>query len=140
MDHYSSVQCTILFEEPFWVAVFERRDECGYAAARTIFGAEPTMPDVHDFILKNYFRLPFSPPLADAPPPLAATGFKRAQRENRRAAAQRGVSTRAQEALRLERESHKITRREETKAERDAEREHRFQLRAERKKEKKRGH
>jgi hypothetical protein len=137
---YSSIQCIILFEEPFWVAVFERRDECGYAAARTVFGAEPTMPDVHDFILKNYFRLSFSQPLADAPPALATTGFKRAQRENRRAAAQKGTSTRAQEALRLERESHKITRQAETKAEREAERERRFQLRVEHKKEKKRGH
>jgi hypothetical protein len=138
----STIQCTVLFEDPFWVAIFERADEAGYAAARTVFGAEPTAQEVYEFILQNFYRLPFSQPLAEAATPMtaAASGFKRAQRESRQAAAHSGVSTKAQEVLRLEFERHKKTRRSLSSAERDAERERQFQLWLERKKEKKRGH
>lgn len=37
------VKVTIFFEKRFWVGTFERTDKEGYAVARHIFGAEPSV-------------------------------------------------------------------------------------------------
>lgn len=137
----SLCQCTILFEEPFWVAVFERHDERGYAVARTVFGAEPTDGELAQYILSHYHRLRFSQPSATAGAPTEkSSNFKRAQRRAKKMAGQQGVSTKAQAALQLELERHKKERQECSKAERDAAADRKFKLRQARKKEKKQGH
>ena len=43
---------TLLFENPFWIGVFE--SECGknYEVARVVFGPEPTDVQLYEFILK----------------------------------------------------------------------------------------
>ena len=50
---------TVIFENPFWIGVFE--NECGknYEVARVIFGVEPTDAQLYEFILKNFFSLSF---------------------------------------------------------------------------------
>ncbi len=137
----ASCQCTVLFEEPFWVAVFERHDEAGYAVARTVFGAEPSDVEVAQFILRDYFSLRFSQPLPTAAASgLQAHNHKRAQREAKKLAGARGTSTKAQAALQQELERNKKIRREQSKEERDAEKQRKFALHLERQKQKKRGH
>ena len=49
-----SIIATIFFENRFWVATFERTDEEGYAVAKHIFGAEPTDPEVYEFVLNHF--------------------------------------------------------------------------------------
>ena len=46
---------TLLFENPFWIGVFE--NECGknYEVARVVFGVEPTDAQLYEFILKLYY-------------------------------------------------------------------------------------
>ncbi len=50
---------TILFENPFWVGLFERIDGNKYEVCKITFGAEPKDYEVYDFLLKIYgeFRL-----------------------------------------------------------------------------------
>lgn len=35
------VAMTVLFEEPFWIGIYEREDGESYQAAKILFGAEP---------------------------------------------------------------------------------------------------
>jgi hypothetical protein len=130
---------TVLFEEPFWVGIFERTDEAGYAVARHVFGAEPSAPEIHTFILKQYAGLVFSAPLPAAPE-THEVSFKRRLREAHRVASQTGVTSKAHEAMRLQLEQNKQAHHEISKAERAAEKERLFQLAQLQKKEKHRGH
>lgn len=55
----ATIKATIFFEKRFWVGTFERTDKDGYAVARHIFGAEPSNPEVYDFVLNHYVELKF---------------------------------------------------------------------------------
>ena len=54
---------TILFENPFWIGLFERIDGDKYEVCKITFGAEPKDYEVYDFLLKNWHKLKFSPPV-----------------------------------------------------------------------------
>lgn len=58
MDKISG-KLTVLFEEPFWVGIFERQDGKKYEACRVVFGAEPKEVEVYEFILERFFSLDF---------------------------------------------------------------------------------
>lgn len=135
-------QLTILFVEPYWVGVCERRDEQGYAVARFIFGSEPTPPEVLLFVLREYQNLSFSQPIAEekSTEKPAQKSFKRLLRESRAFSEEAGITSKAQEAMRLELEKRKQSRKEISREERDAEAARKYALRQERLKEKKRGH
>ena len=49
---HSSV--TVLFDDPFWIALFEREYDEKYEVCKIIFGAEPKDYEVYSFLLKNY--------------------------------------------------------------------------------------
>src|SRR5271165_1152992 len=55
----AAIKATIFFDKRFWVGTFERTDKEGYAVARHIFGAEPSDPEVHEFVLSHYVELKF---------------------------------------------------------------------------------
>ena len=132
--------CTIYFEDPFWVAVFERSDVCGYSVARFVFGSEPSETELQEFALKRFQTLLFSLP---GPMPKLEThevGFKRRQRDARQQTQQAGISTRAQRALQAERERMKRDRQEESREERETRERQKFLQKLAQKKEKHRGH
>ena len=52
---------TVLFENPFWIGVFERREGRNLSVAKVIFGAEPKEYHVYEFVQKKYFDLELSP-------------------------------------------------------------------------------
>jgi len=131
---------TVYFDDPFWVGVFERTDEAGYAVARVVFGAEPSPVVLYAWVLQHYAHLPFSQPQAVEKPDERPLSFKRKQRQARQAAEQSGTGTWAQRALQAERERNKQVRQVETRAEREAQEAERFALRQERRKEKHKGH
>lgn len=94
MDRVSG-RLTVFFEEPFWVGVFERISECRLSVCRIVFGAEPKDYEVYDFVLKNYYRLRFSPAVA-ADVREAGRNPKRIQREVRKQVQNTGVGTKSQ--------------------------------------------
>jgi hypothetical protein len=73
--------CTVLFEDPFWIALFEITDEEGYQAARHIFGGLPNEAELIQFAKDHYCHLEFSQPVKDGQPYHESIGFKRRQRE-----------------------------------------------------------
>ena len=137
MDKVSG-RLTVFFEEPFWVGVFELISECRLSVCRIVFGAEPKDYEVYDFVLKNYYRLRFSPAVA-ADVREAGRNPKRIQREVRKQVQNTGVGTKSQQALKLQQEQWKTERKTAGRKRREAEKERLFELKQQKKKEKHRG-
>ena len=131
------VQLTVLFEEPFWIGLCERRDSSGYAAGKITFGAEPKDYEVWEFVLISYHQLKFSPPVA-VTVKREATNPKRIQREARKQSAA-SIWTKSQQALQLLREENKLERKTVSREQREAEKQRQFELKQEKRKQKHRG-
>lgn len=135
----SITKLTVFFEGPFWVGVFERIEQGRLSVCKVTFGVEPKDYEVWAFVLKNYGQLKFSPSVdlvvRDDP-----ANPKRVQRELRRQTADAGIGTKSQQALQLQREAHKLTRKAASRAQREAEQQRQFDLKQQKRKEKHRGH
>ena len=137
MDKVSG-KLTVFFEEPFWVGVFERVSDGKLSVCKVTFGAEPKDYEIYDFVLKNYYRLRFSPAVAtdvkesDRNP-------KRIQREVRKQVQNTGIGTKSQQALKLQQDQLKTERRIVSREQREAEKQRQFELKQQKKKEKHRG-
>ena len=132
---------TVLFEDPFWVAIAETEGDEGYAVARHVFGGEPSGAEVREWVLGEYRRLAFEavPEVATPRAPERVRSPKRAQREAAREVDRKGLETRAQEAMRIVIEQRKVDATERGAAAREAERERKWACRLARKKKKHRG-
>lgn len=51
---------TVLFEDPFWIGLFEVTDEEGLHVCKVTFGAEPTGQEIIEFVEKNWHKLKYS--------------------------------------------------------------------------------
>ena len=129
---------TVYFEDPFWVGVFERIEEDRMSVSKVTFGAEPRDYEVLAYVLDHYHELTFSPPVVSEERE-RADNPKRRQRAAAREMQQAGVGTRSQQALQAQREMMKTERKIVSKEEREAEAQRRFELKQQKKKEKKRG-
>ena len=135
----SSVTLTVLFDAPFWVGVFERIEDDKLTVAKVTFGAEPKDYEVYDFILKNFYRLKFSPSMVieinhtfENP--------KRRQRAARKQMQKTGIGTKSQQALQLQLEARKIELKNLNKVQQAVLKQHQFELTKQKYKEKHRGH
>ena len=129
---------TVFFEEPFWVGVFERVSDGKLSVCKVTFGAEPKDYEVYDFVLKNYYRLRFSPAVvAD----VKETGRnpKRVQREVRKQVQNTGIGTKSKQALKLQQEQLKMERKIVSREQRETEKQWKFELKQQKRKEKHRG-
>lgn len=139
MNTVSQSSLTILFEAPFWIGLYERSDNGKYEVCKITFGAEPKDYEVYEFLLKNWNKLKFSPPIE------AETIFekklnpKRMQREINSQLQDRGIGTKAQQALKLQHEQCKQERKTKSREQREAEKDRQYALRQEKKKAKHRG-
>ena len=129
----------MFFEDPFWVGVFERRIGKKLSVCKVTFGAEPKDCEVLEFVLNHYYELSFSPAIT-VESRQTADNPKRRQREARKQMEQSGISTKSQEALRLQREEMKTERRQISCEEREKEEARRFELKQMKRKEKQKGH
>ena len=105
MDKVSG-RLTVFFEEPFWIGVFERISEGKLSVCKVTFGAEPKDYEVYDFVLRNYYRLKFSPAVATDVKE-AGRNPKRVQREVHKQVQNTGIGTKSQQALQLQRDASK---------------------------------
>ena len=135
----SSVTLTVLFDAPFWVGVFERVEDDKLTVAKVIFGAEPKDYEVYDFILKNFYRLKFSPSLI-IENNRTFENPKRKQRAARKHMQKTGIGTKSQQALQLQFEARKIKLKNFNKVQQEALKQHLFKLKKQKHKEKHRGH
>ena len=137
MDKVSG-KLTVFFEEPFWVGVFERVSDGNLSVCKVTFGAEPKDYEIYDFVLKNYYRLRFSPAVATDVKE-AGRNPKRVQREVRKQVQNAGIGTKSQQALKLWQEQLKTERKIVSREQREIEKNRQFQIKQQKRKEKHRG-
>lgn len=130
---------TIFFENPFWVGLYERIDGEKYEVCKITFGAEPKDYEVYDFLLKNWHKLKFSPPVKTDRKIEHKINPKRMQREINSQLEYKGIGTKAQQALKLQHEQSKIERKSKSREQKDIAKKYQFALRKEKKKAKHRG-
>jgi hypothetical protein len=139
----TAIKATTLFEKSLWIVLFERTDKKGYAVARTVFGDEPTDPELYAYISAHFYQLKFNEP-QNFKLVIKRKNPKRMQREVRKemekAKSNLDKTTRAQEVLKIELEKNKKVKKSLSKSEKEAQLDKRFLLRQVKKKKKKRGH
>ncbi len=130
---------TILFEAPFWIGLYERIEHGRYEVCKITFGAEPKDYEVYEFLLRNWHKLKFSPPIQAEAAMERKTNPKRVQREIQSQLQDKGIGTKAQQALKLQHEQSKLERRTRSREQKEAEKDRQFAIRQEKKKAKHRG-
>ena len=133
------ITLTVFFDGQFWVGIFERIDNGKLTVARVVFGAEPKDQQVHEMVLRDFYKLRFSPPVEGAKMQIIASNPKRRQRQIARSN-EKGVGTKSQQAMKLAQEEGKAARKVRTSQQREAEEQRKYDLRVEKKKAKHRGH
>ena len=111
---------TIMFENPFWIGLFERIDQQGLSVCKVTFGAEPTDKEVLEFVDKNWHRLQFSQSVETPSVLETKNSPKRQLREAKKQMQSQCIGTKSQQALKLQQEQNKMERKHRTKAEREA--------------------
>ena len=138
MDTISG-KLTVLFEEPFWVGIFERLDGNRLSVCKVTFGAEPTDAEIYAFLLSRYNKLQFSRAIKTEQKQ-KADNPKRRLKNAKKILENKGIGTKSQQALKKQYEEMKIERKTSGKEQREAERERQFDLKQQKRKEKHRGH
>ena len=131
---------TILFEDPFWVGLYQRRRDGAYQVCKITFGPEPRDNQVYDLLLRHWHELRFTPPLPDRAAAERRINPKRQQRAIHREVAPGLPGTKAQLALQAQREQGKVERTVQSRQQREQEAQRRYALRQQKRKEKRRGH
>ncbi|MCI6858379.1 MAG: YjdF family protein [Eubacterium sp.] len=134
-----SRRLTVYFEEPFWIGIFECISDGKLSAAKVTFGAEPKDYEVFELILKDYYKLRFSPAVT-AVVKETKKNPKRMQREVKKQLQNNGTGTKSQQALKLQQEQNKQARKVKNREKKLTEAERMFELKQQKKKEKHKGH
>lgn len=129
----------ILFENNFWIGLYERIDGDKYEASKIIFGAEPKDYEVYDFLLRNWHKLKFSPPIETDKTKEQKINPKRMKREINKQLVNKGIGTKEQQAIKLQHEQCKIKRKAKKREQKEADKERKFALLQEKKKAKHKG-
>jgi hypothetical protein len=131
---------SILFEDPFWIGLYEREEHGRYEVCKITFGAEPKDYEVYDFFLNHWSKLRFSPSVEAAAIAEKRINPKRMQRLINKQIDNVGIGTKAQQALKLQQEQGKLQRKSRSREQREEEKQRQFDLKQEKRKEKYRGH
>ena len=129
---------TVLFDEPFWVGIFEYISDGRLNVCKVTFGAEPKDYEICDFIMKHYDELQFSPAV-EAVVKEAPKNPKRIQRDARKQTNAIGIGTKSQQALKLQQEQMKLSKKQTRKEKQEAQKQYKFDLKQQKRKEKHRG-
>lgn len=131
---------TVIFEEPFWIGIYEREADDSYEVCKITFGAEPKDYEVYDFMNENWGKLRFSPYMTAEMSVEKRINPKRMQRAIKKQLQDTGIGTKAQQALKLQREQSKLEKKTRAKKHLEMEKIRRFELQQEKRKAKHRGH
>lgn len=128
-----------MFENPFWIGLYERIDGDKYEVCKITFGAEPKDYEVYEFLLGNWHMMKFSPSVKIERIEGRKINPKRMQREINSQLENKGIGTKAQKALKLQHEQNKIERKSRESEQKEAAKERQYLLRQEKKKARHRG-
>ena len=129
----------MLFEDPFWVGIFERLEGNRLSVCKVTFGAEPTDAQIYAFLLAHYNKLQFSRPIKTEQKQ-KADNPKRRLKNAKKMLENKGIGTKSQQALKKQYEEMKVERKASDKEQREAEKQRKFDLKQQKRKEKHKGH
>lgn len=137
-----SVKLTVLFDNPFWIGIFEIQEKEQYKVCKVTFGAEPKDGEIYEFILKNYYKINFKKIQVneDKHVKKGKVNPKRMQREIRKVIEHKGIGTKAQIAIKKQHEEIKIESKKRSREDKEAEQKRIFEIRKNKRKEKHKGH
>ena len=135
----SESKLTVFFDDPFWVGVYERISDGKLEVCKITFGAEPKDYEVYEFFLQNWNNLRFSPPVKADTKQEVKINPKRMQREIKKQLDTQSIGTKSQQALKLQQEESKVSRKEKSRKQKEDEKQRQFELRQQKHKEKHRG-
>jgi len=99
-----TAKLAVLFDEPYWVGIYERQEGTRLEVCKITFGADPKDYEVYRFLNDNWKNLSFSPPVSDDCSRERSINPKRMQREISNQLQKTDVGTKAQQALKLQQE------------------------------------
>lgn len=133
-----SGKLTVYFEDPFWIGVFERYENKKLYVCKITFGSEPKDGEIFEFILNNYYRLTFSPAV-DYVISEKKINPKKMQRALKKEQLKPRISTKSQQALKLQHEQIKNERKTKSKIIKQYLKDKKFALKQQKKKKKHKG-
>ncbi len=136
----SRIKLSLYYDGQFWVGFFEMIFNSQLTVCKVVFGSEPNDMEVYDFINNNFYKLVFSLPQKLENFEEKKINPKRLQRKIKNEVQQIGVGTKSQLALKSSMEQLKTERKVTLKERKQQEKDLKFLLKQEKKKEKKRGH
>ncbi|MFA6860160.1 MAG: YjdF family protein [Clostridia bacterium] len=134
-----TISLTIFFDGQFWGALFEIFSKKQMVVCKYVFGAEPSDAEVFEFIKSNWKNLSFC---------LAVKNFQKNKKINPKrmkkiinlALNQKGISKKSFQVIKLQQEQKKIELKQIRKENLVNEEQKKFELRQQKKKQKKCGH
>ena len=138
----SQINLTVLFNDPFWIGVFEIIENDEYKVCKVTFGPEPREEETYELILNKFYSLNFSTPISSEKNTLIEKkqNPKRLQRKIKKETNTNGIGTKAQIALKIQHEKFKIKCKQKSKEQKEQEEQRKFDLKRKKKLEKHKGH
>lgn len=136
----SRIKLSLYHDGQFWIGFFEKIFDSELTVCKVVFGSEPNDMEVFDFINKNFYNLSFSLPQRIDNFEEKRVNPKRLQRKIKNEVQQTGIGTKSQLALKTSIEQQKLERKLSSKEQKEQEKNFKFLLKQQKKKEKKRGH
>ena len=130
---------TVLFEEPFWVGLFERMEGGSISICKITFGAEPSEQEILNYIRRNWSQLRFTVPTEHIQR-VTPKNPKRLLREAKRQTLRQSIGTKSQLLLKQQQEANSQERKSLNKKMRDADKQRKFEQKQAKRKEKHNGH
>lgn len=135
----SLIKVSIIFEDPFWVGIFEKIIDQKLSVCKVTFGAEPKDYELQKFIINNYYKLRFSNSTVEIEEKSSKINPKRMQRIVKKQMQNTGIGTKSQQALKLQHEENKLTKKGNQHQKKIERQEYLFELKQQKRKDKHRG-
>jgi hypothetical protein len=141
---HDTTQTTVLFEDPYWIALIERQIDGHYSVARIIIStSEPSGADLIIFFNHlNFENIKFSKPVKAESIVSKEVSFKKQLHKNKvsQNSTLRHTYTKAQAMLKQQQTEIKTEKKHITKVDREIEMQFKFELLQQKRKEKHKGH
>ncbi len=132
-----SLKLAVIFEKPFWVGIVEILIDEKISVSKITFGKEPKNEEIQIYILNNFKNMRFSS-TSNVKVITTKVNPKRQQRLIKKEISV-GIGTKSQQLLKLQYEERKFVKKENLKLKSDLEKQRKFDLKQQKKKQKHRG-
>lgn len=131
---------TVVFDAPYWVGIYERVIDGDLEVCKITFGKEPKDYEVYAYLFEHWYTLSFSPQVQATTHTSRKVNPKRMQRLVKKQMQEKGITTKAQQALKAQQEARIQEKKHTKKVQKQEQKQQQFKLRQQKKKAKHRGH